>query len=510
MEMPVCNPVSGEALYSLQSATSEQVKAAFAAARRSAGHLEEVPLRQRLEAVRLLNRWLLANREWLLDRIVEESGRCRTDAMVSDLFQLVEDCHWLIRHAPSVLADEKVPAPLSLLGKRCQIQYSPRGVVLVISPWNLPLAIGLTAAMFAFAAGNAVILKPSEHTPMVDVLDQVRGLHPLLEQGLQVVQGDGTVAEQLIDQGPDLIVFTGSRATGRRIMARAAPMTIPVLMELGARDPMIVFDDAPRRRALAAACWGNLHNSGQSCTATEHLFVQEALYQEFARELVDAFSRIRLGTSAEAELGAITTDFQRERIAEQLEDARSHGARILCGGRTDESGRFWLPTLVANVTPAMRIMREETFGPVMTIEAFRDEDEIVARHNAMEVGLSTSVWTGDRARGRRLARRLHTGCINLNNVMLTEGNPGLPFGGVKGSGFGRMKGREGLLGMTAARAVLEDSYRDGPPEPNWYPYSAEKLGLMGRLLDALNGSGPWRWWRLLRVGMAIERLRRRG
>lgn len=501
----VLNPATGDVLYDFIPASGTECRATMALARQASLTLRDVPMAQRLEALDALLAYLETRQEWLLDRIVAESGRSRGDAMLSDIFQLTEDCLWLRHHAARALADEDVPTPITLMGKQCRILYQPRGVVVVISPWNLPLAIGMTAAMFAFMAGNAVVLKPSEHTPMVQALEEIRRLHPLFAQALQVVHGKGDVAVSLIAERPDLICFTGSVPTGKKILAQAAPMVIPVIMELGAKDAMIVFGDADLSRAVAAACWGNLHNSGQSCTATERIFVHESVYDDFVQRLVNASRQIRLGTGADADLGAITTDFQMRHIESLVEDARSKGARILCGGQRSDCGRFYLPTVIASTTDAMRICHEEIFGPVLTVSAFSSEDEVIVRHNSMPFGLSSSVWTEDKARAERLTRTLETGCININNVMLTEGNASLPFGGVKYSGFGRMKGVEGLRGMTRSKAVMSDSTR-GKAEPNWYPYSATKLGLMQQLLAILGERSPLRYLKLAKVGLAIDSL----
>lgn len=508
MSLSVLDPVSRQPLYSAAAATQAQCLSAMATARAAAAAMQAVPLQQRLDAVAAVLTWLGERREALLDQIVAESGRSRGDAMLSDLFQLTEDLHWLRANARRVLADENIPTPLTLLGKRSRILHEPRGVVLVISPWNLPLAIGMTAAMFAFVAGNAVMLKPSEHTPMAAVWAEVRALHPLFEQAFQVLQGGGAVGEQLIAARPDLIVFTGSLPTGQRILSQAAPLLIPAVMELGAKDAMLVFADADLPRAVAGACWGNLHNSGQSCTAVERLYVQSSVFDDFVAQLIRASEAIRVGTGAEADLGAITTDFQLDRIEAQVADALQHGARLHCGGRRSDCGRFYLPTLLSGVTTQMQLAQQETFGPVVAVYAFEDEADAVVLHNSSRFGLSSSVWTADKARAERLIRALEVGCVNVNNVMLTEGNAGLPFGGVKYSGFGRMKGAEGLLGMTQSKAVLMDPVR-GLPEPNWYPYSAAKLGLMARLLDALGKRAPGRWWHLARVGWAIDRLVKR-
>ncbi len=502
-ELTVTNPLTRETLYTLASADDAETGAAFNRAKKASARLHETSVADRLAAIRTLVGWLQTEREWLLDRIVAESGRCRTDAMISDLFQLTEDCEWLLRNARTVLRDQKVSTPVTLLGKQSRVVHAPHGVVLVISPWNLPLAIGMTAAMFAFAAGNAVILKPSEHTPMADVLERIRTLHPLLDEALQVVHGDGAVGAALVDRRPDHIVFTGSLKTGRAILGQAAPLMIPVTLELGSRDLMLVFDDADCERAVNAAAWGNLHNSGQSCTAVERVLVQQDLYEPFVRGLCQLLEEARTGVGADAELGVPTTDFQMRHIEELVEEARQAGAQVHCGGRRSDCGRYYLPTLLTDVPNDARILAEEIFGPVVVVEAFAAEGEAVERHNRRDCGLSTSVFTRDRQRARRLERRLETGSLNINNVMLTEGNPGLPFGGVKYSGYGRMKGAEGLLGMTVSRAVLSDFSR-APAEPNWHPYSMAKLGLLGRLLDAVTRRGPGKWIRLVRVGLAVE------
>lgn len=502
------NPATGRVLYALNGASAGHCAAAMLNARKSAEVMRSAPLRERLAALDAVLRYLEENQDLLLDRIVAETGRSRGDVMLSDIFQLTEDCRWLRSHSAEVLADEVVKTPISLVGKSCRIVYQPRGVVLVISPWNLPLAIGMTASMFAFVAGNAVVLKPSEHTPMADTFEEIRSLHPLLHSGLQVVHGNGEVAERLIAHQPDAICFTGSVATGKKVLSQAAPLVIPVTLELGAKDAMIVLPDADMSRAVAAACWGNLHNSGQSCTATERVLVQAAVHDNFVLRLVRASERIRLGTGPDADLGAITTAFQMRHIEALVEDARSRGAQIRCGGRRSDCGRYYLPTVITDVTSEMRIQHEETFGPVLTVMKFEDVAEAIEAHNAVHLGLSTSVWTSDRALADRLVRDLQTGCVNVNNVMLTEGNASLPFGGVKGSGFGRMKGVEGLRGMVQSKAVLDDATR-GKPEAHWYPYSSDKLALTQRVLSALGRRGLTRYAALLEVGLRVERLLKR-
>ena len=277
------------------------------------------------------------------------------------------------------------------------------------------------------------------------------------------------------------------------------------MAELGAKDAMIVCDDADIDRAVGAAAWGNMHNSGQSCTSVERLYVQAGIYDEFVKRLKAAFEKVTLGTGADHDMGAITTLFQMDIVDGQVRDAREKGAKIVCGGEPAGNGMY-KPTIVLKVTEKMRLATEETFGPVVPVYAFDKVEEAVRLHNQCDFGLSTSIWTTDSAKADHMARAVVTGCVNINNVMLTEGNAHLPFGGVKYSGYGRMKGAEGLLGMTRSKAVLIDNTR-GKQEPNWYPYSREKLSLMSRLMRAVTSpAGLGKLFALARVGLALESL----
>ncbi len=504
-EIRVFDPVTQQPLYSIHSASDADIHTAASRAGAASLSLRHTSVAERVKEVRRVIDYLQANEERLLDRIVQESGRSRGDAMLSDMVQMIEDCHWLVENSEKILADENVATPITLLGKKSRIYHEARGVVLVISPWNLPLAIAGTAAMFAFAAGNAVIIKPSEQTPMKDIFEEICQLSPLLSEAITVVHGGGETAQQLIAARPDMIAFTGSVRTGKKILAQAAPLIIPVVAELGAKDAMIVCNDADLDRAVGAATWGNMHNSGQSCTAIERLYVQSGVYEEFVGRLKESFNKVTLGTGPDADMGGITTPFQMEIIDSQVRDARDKGADIVCGGEPAGNGMYH-PTIILNVTEDMKLFSEETFGPVVPVFRFESEEEVINKHNACDYGLSTSIWTKDSVKADRLTRAVVTGCVNVNNVMLTEGNVNLPFGGVKSSGYGRMKGAEGLLGMTRSKAVLIDN-TCGKSEPNWYPYSSKKLSLMSRLMTAvIRPSGPRKLIALAKVGLALELL----
>ncbi|MGI9279675.1 MAG: aldehyde dehydrogenase family protein [Endozoicomonas sp.] len=502
----VMDPRLSRILYSIQDASDQDIDEAVSRAREGAEKLRQTRVRDRLIEVERLIQYLLDNQSRLLERIVEESGRSIGDAMLSDLLQLVEDCHWLVQNAERILADQKIPTPLTLLGKKSRIYHEAHGVVLVISPWNLPLAIATSAAMFAFAAGNAVIIKPSEQTPMQEIFDEIVNLSPMLKESLIIVQGGGHTAERLIEKRRDLIHFTGSVATGRKVLAQAASKVIPVCAELGAKDAMIVFADAALERAVAAACWGNMHNSGQSCTATERLFVHETIYEDFVAMLAEAFDQITVGVGADSDLGGLTTAGQMKIVEDQVKDAVEKGATVVCGGERIEQN-FFKPTVLTGLTDDMKVVTEETFGPVVAVFKFSTEEEVIQKHNHCDFGLSSSVWTSDKIRADRVARALVTGCVNINNIMLTEGNAGLPFGGVRQSGYGRTKGAEGLLNMTRSKAVLIETQGKQLPEPNWYPYSRKKLHLMEQLIKTTTRTGSLKKYvDLAMIGMKLERL----
>ena len=504
----VIDPISNQRLYSINQADKSEIDVVFSRATEGYQKLKQTSVKQRVKEVEKVIHYLLENQDRLLDRIVEETGRSRGDAMLSDMVQLVEDCYWLVQNAEKILADQKIATPLTLFGKKSRIYHEARGVVLVISPWNLPLAIALTAAMFAFVAGNAVIIKPSEQTPMKEIFQEICNISNVLKDALSVVQGGGETAQGLIAKRPDFIHFTGSVATGKKILSQSAQLIIPVCMELGAKDAMIVFEDADLDRAVAAACWGNMHNSGQSCTATERLFVHDLIYPEFVKRLKQEFLKIRMGTDADSDLGGLTTPAQMKIVSQQVIDAQSKGARVIVGGKQHQA--YYQPTILADVTPEMDIAFQETFGPVLPVYSFKTEAEVITLHNHCEYGLSSSIWSSDPAKAERVARLLETGCVNINNVMLTEGNPGLPFGGVKQSGFGRSKGAEGLLSMTRSKAILIESAGKKYPEPNWYPYSREKLTLMKKLIQTTTMSNGFsKLIRLAKIGLKLDRMVKR-
>ena len=281
---------------------------------------------------------------------------------------------------------------------------------------------------------------------------------------------------------------------------------IPVDLELGGKDQAIVFDDVNLDRAVAGVMWGALTNAGQSCSSVERVYVHEAIYSQFVDKLTAEVNRLVLnwGDTGNADIGGMTVDFQLDIVRRHVENAQSKGAKVLTGGSVlHENELFYLPTVLTDVTEAMDIMKEETFGPLLPIMKFKSEEQIIEHSNNTEFGLSASVWSKDLKRAERVARQLECGAVSINNVMLTEANPWLPFGGTKASGYGRQKGEEGLLGFTRSKSVLIDA-DSAKLEPNWYPYTQKKYNLFIDLINALFIKSPVKLLKLAVIGMKLE------
>jgi succinate-semialdehyde dehydrogenase/glutarate-semialdehyde dehydrogenase len=345
-----------------------------------------------------------------------------------------------------------------LLGRTSQIIYRPLGVVGIISPWNFPWAIPLGEVVMALMAGNAVVLKPSELTTLVGLkIGEVFRRAALPEGLLSVVAGDGRAGAALVEAGVDKIMFTGSVATGKRVAAAAARRLLPVVLELGGKDPMIVLDDADAAVAAGAAVWGAFCNSGQACASVERCYVQEAIAPRFIEEVVKQTRALRqaAGTESDTDIGAMSSERQLSVVAAHVDEALAQGAHALTGGRRAPKleGPFYEPTVLADVTHEMTVMREETFGPVLPLMTFKTEEEALGLANDSQFGLTASVWTKDIARGRRLAQRIEAGTVMVNETLYTHGVAQTPWGGMKQSGLGRTHGRLGLLELVTPQHI---------------------------------------------------------
>ena len=482
------NPATGAVLREFESASESEVQAAVARARAAQIAWAEFGVRKRIGVVREFQRRLLEKKSEIAEAITQEAGKPVAEALTTEVLVVLDAARFLIDNAYRLLADERVPhGNLATKLKRGRLVREPHGVVGIISPWNYPFSIPATETLAALVAGNAVVLKPSELTSLValelESLLHAAGVPPDV---FQVVVGDGATGAALLHSQIHKLVFTGSVGTGRRIAAAAAERLLPVVLELGGKDPMIVLEDANVDVASSAAVWGAFVNAGQACLSVERCYVHRSLYESFLNACVEKTKRLRVGQGMDrdTDVGPMIHERQLRMVEAQVEDAKACGARVLAGGsRIPELGKnFYQPTVLADVTHEMRIMREETFGPVLPLMAFDSDDEAVRLANDSEYGLAASVWTREAARGESLARRIHAGTMMVNDVISCFGISEAPHGGVKASGLGRTHGRFGLEEMVRVK-YLDTDRMPGMKKVWWYGYGPGFARQMEGFLD---------------------------
>ncbi|MCK9608586.1 MAG: aldehyde dehydrogenase family protein [Methylomonas sp.] len=482
------SPIDGALLGEFAVSSSESIRQQMQVARDAADSWAKVSVKSRAVILGKLTPLLLAELDSICYLIVKSTGKVRTEALLGELYPILDLARFYQKHADSILRRQGVvTSPFAFPGATASIERRPYGVVAIVSPWNYPFQLTMAPLLTALYAGNAAIFKTSELSlPISQLIADLFGQLDLPPNLVQSVVGEGAMGAELIDAGPDLLFFTGGLTTGRAVMQRAAQHPIPVLLELGGKDPMLVFADADLQRAADAALYGGFCNSGQACISVERLYVQQSCFDEFLAQLQQGVAKLQVGHGEHGDLGAMVSDRQFEIVKAHYDDAIAQGAQA--SGPLERAGNYVKPVLLWHVNHGMRVMREETFGPLLPVMAFDDEQQALQLANDSDLGLNASIWSNDITKAERLTARLQVGNWVINDVLKNVGHPGLPFGGVKKSGFGRYHGAEGLRQFSYPVSGLT-SRSHLPKEPNWFPYSEQRYRHFTGYIDFVYGSG---------------------
>jgi|TARA_B110000483_G_scaffold242017_1_gene326533 acyl-CoA reductase-like NAD-dependent aldehyde dehydrogenase len=469
-QLTLKSPVDLSHIGTYDCATSDEISVVMTQAKIAQAKWKKTSLKERVELMHRVADVVIQQQDRIMDVVMRETGKPIQEAMAMEVFSSVDSLVFYAKRAEKWLSDKKIKmhGPMRFL-KKTIITYKPRGVVAVITPWNGPFILSINPVIQSILCGNSVIVKPSEVTPMSGAM--VQEIFALADAPMHLVQtliGDGETGAELINQGPDKVSFTGSVATGKKIASKCGEMLIPFSLELGGKDAMIVCSDADVKDAASGAVVGSLMNAGQYCCGTERIYVMSDIYDEFVQEVVAITNSLVQSNDCKGDVGPTFWDKQIEIIEDHVNDAIAKGATVLAGGKRNPAfeGLYFEPTVLTEVTHEMKIMKDETFGPVICIMKVKSEDEALSLANQSHFGLNGNVWTKDLVKGQRIASSIETGACSVNDMAMSYGVNEVPFGGVKNSGVGVVNGKEGLLGYAHAMPIII-----GKKSASAYPYT---------------------------------------
>lgn len=484
------DPATGEVRQRFEPASAERVAAAVRAARDAQRSWAKIPIRRRAAVVGRIRHEVHDRRESLAGVLEHEIGKPAFEALF-EVMLVADTAAWVQKNAPRLLCARRTAShTLTWLRKSIEVRWEPYGVVGIIAPWNYPLMIISGTLLPALAAGNAVVLKPSELAPgsAEALLDALRAAG-VPDDLVQCVQGPGEVGQHLLNSGIDRLFFTGSEATGRKVAAVCGEHLIPCSLELGGSDPAIVLEDADPAHAAAGIVWGRCSNAGQTCVAAKRVFVLAPIHDRFVAELSRAVSSLRVGCGPDRDVGPLIRPQQTRRLTEQRDDALRRGARLVASAEPEAPSDFAVPAQVLlDVHDGMRVMREETFGPLLPVVRVESVEEAIARANATAFGLSASVWTADRRRGLDVARRLDVGTVMINDVLVEAAMLEVAHGGVKSSGAGWLHGEPGMREVARQKTIVIDRF-SAWRQLWWFPYSRRMHDGVAAFFTMAHGRG---------------------
>lgn len=484
------NPATTEVIGRVKISSPEEIDQAVAAAHEAFQKWRNVPLRERLKFIERVREIIYRRKDSICEIVTKETGKPLCEAIVAEIFGVLETCVWLQQNAPRWLASKKIKLNTMFLpGKRAYNVYEPLGVIAVISPWNYPFSIPVSTMLSALAAGNAVVLKPSPKTALVaEAIMEVFKEAKFPDGLVSVVQGDRVEAERLINSSINRIMFTGSVPGGRAIAGLAAKKLLPCTLELGGKHAAIVLEDSDIDVVARPIVWGAFTNAGQACASIERMYVVRSIAGPLIQRIAEQAKQLRLGDGMlpDTDVGPLIDESQLVRLKEQIDEAVAQGATIVAGGRErrDLGGYFFEPTVISGCKQNMRVIREELFGPVLPVVEVDDEREAIALANDSDLGLGASVWSKNTARAERIARQIESGMVWVNDGLYTHISPDAPWGGIKNSGYGRMHSAAELRDLVYVKSIGINDQR----AQEWnYPYSRASIDYITGGVEFLHG-----------------------